>query len=460
MFDKVVTAIFYVNIVIMAFGIAQATCVCILSKKTAYGNRVGVASVMVYVCACVAFAVQLVTFSMGNAKAPVAVYLTLSLFACAFIVSAVYCFVLSKRSNRVLCYFAGIFAILPPVGTFAIAKLTRRMSWDTKAQGMVFNGYAYTIAALRAFVTKYSGSLLDSVGTQEYKKMKSGEAFRYVKKLKKTARKTKNANDWFKYGEAVLNYFPYDSTIAIRAIRKAAKLGSASAQYNLGYMYEQGVHYKKDIKKAIRFYEQSAEGGDTDAKIRLGIVQVGRGKAAEGVKYFSERAKQGDDVARYNLAKCIERGDGVEKDFKRAIELYAVCAKNGQAAAQRRLFAWAAQSVNSANVDHVFRELVELDFAGEFGYVMKGVIAIKEKRASDGANEFLSAVKCRGEWEGFARLFVGTLYLDCGKLESDKINGAAYVKTAIEYEPLAKEVYLTIPKKYRVEKNENVKNNG
>lgn len=438
----------------MFCAIVQTVCIIVLCRKTVYRMQPGLTSAFIFGFAFIAYIIQLALYVLGNGYAPYSVYATLGLFGCGFIACAVYCFMLGKRSDKHLCRMAGALAIVPPIGTAFIIGLSYRLRGDTRAQGMVFNGYTYTIAALRAFSVRYRGEFIDAAGASSFAPLTPREARRHVKGLKKAARRAKDGESRFKYGEAVAHYMPQDMKLAVAAMQKAAKLEHAPALFNLGYMYETGTYFKKDPKRAVEYYKRAAALGDKDADLRIGIIEVGKGNADAGAEVFRGRMSVGDDSAQFNLALCTERGDGVARDEIKAVELYAGCAKRGLFAAQRRLFALAAESVNTADRDAVLREIAALQFDGEFAHMMRGVIAVKEKRASDAAGEFLKAVKCGGAWEGLARLFVGTLYLDCGKLEKDRKNGAAYIYTAMGKTPLAREVYLTVPHALRADKAE------
>lgn len=457
MFDRAVNIVFYVNLAVLFCAIVQSVCICVLCKKTVYCIQAGLTSVFIFGFAVIAYVIQLALYTLGNGYAPYSVYATLALFGCGFIACTVYCFALGKRSNKILCRVTGISAIAPPIGTAFIIRLSYKLRGDTRAQGLVFNGYTYTIAALRAFSQRYRGSFIDAAGAAEFESLSPREARKYVRRLKKNAKRAKDGEGWFKYGEAVAHYMPEDMRLAVKAMQKSAKRDCPSALFNLGYMYETETYFKRDVKKATEFYRRAAALGDKDAELRLGIIEVGKGNADAGAEVFRGRMSVGDEYAQFNLALCTERGDGVPRDEIKAVSMYAGCAKRGMFVAQRRLFALAAESVNTADRDALFREIAALRFDGEFACVLAGVVAIKEKRASDAAVEFLEAIKHRGAWEGIARLFVGTLYLDCGKLDEDRKNGAAYIRTAVDMTPLAREVYFTVPAKLRETKAELVR---
>ena len=92
---------------------------------------------------------------------------------------------------------------------------------------------------------------------------------------------------------------------AVELYRRAAEMGNAPGQCNLGYMYELG-----------RGVEQSWE---------------------EAVKWYSASAQQGFPRAQCNLAWCYENGKGVAKDLAKALELYQAAAEQGYQEASEAL---------------------------------------------------------------------------------------------------------------------------
>ena len=51
-----------------------------------------------------------------------------------------------------------------------------------------------------------------------------------------------------------------------------AEQGHASAQFNLGLMYEDGQGVPQDYKEALKWYRLSAEQGIADAQFNLGVM--------------------------------------------------------------------------------------------------------------------------------------------------------------------------------------------
>ena len=59
---------------------------------------------------------------------------------------------------------------------------------------------------------------------------------------------------------------------AFKWYTKSAEQGQAEAQYNLGYMYQNGESVTQDYKQAFKWYTKSAEQGYADAQLNLGFM--------------------------------------------------------------------------------------------------------------------------------------------------------------------------------------------
>ena len=98
--------------------------------------------------------------------------------------------------------------------------------------------------------------------------------------------------------------------------------GIASAQYNLGIMYDLGDGIPKDQAEAAKWYRKAAEQGYAEAQYNLG-VKYRRGEGvpqdyAEAAKWYREAAEQGNTGAQCNLGVLYSKGNGVSQDFTEA----------------------------------------------------------------------------------------------------------------------------------------------
>lgn len=433
-----VTIIYYINIALMLCAAAELSVIA-LTRKTAYARAVKRIAIGVTCAGLIVFVVQLATYSLVPVGAEKAVYAALAVSACGFVATGAYCLCLSRRSNKKLAVAAAVSCVVPPFALILTAALMSRLRKDGCAESLIYRGKGYTYAALTAAYRGEKTDFVDAAETEQFDELSKKDAAKLLKQLKK---ERKTPEGMFRYAEALLKYSPSDRAYAVKLTQKAAKRGNAAATFNLGYFYELGLYgVKKDIKTARRLYSSAADGGDADAKLRLGILDAKNGKPS-GADVFKDGAAT-DDAARFDLALCYERGIGVDVDTDKAAGLYAACAENGMAAARKKLFAMAAESaIAGAPATGVDGS----EFDDGFGDVLCGLAEIRARRAPEAAEKLLAAVKRRDAWEGVARLLVGTLYLDCGALERDRRNGAAYVKSAVGMSELAADVFNAVPK--------------
>ncbi len=63
-----------------------------------------------------------------------------------------------------------------------------------------------------------------------------------------------------------------DYATALREWRPLAEQGDASAQTNLGFMYENGQGVPQDYGEAMKWYRRAAEQGNIKAQFDLGVM--------------------------------------------------------------------------------------------------------------------------------------------------------------------------------------------
>jgi len=124
---------------------------------------------------------------------------------------------------------------------------------------------------------------------------------------------------------------------AVEWYRKAAEMGNAKAQNNLGICYATGEGVKKDLVKAVEWYTKAVEQGDVIAQSNLGECYF-NGEGVEkdlkkAVEWYTKAAELGNANAQFNLGRCYFNGEGVEKDLKIAVGWYTKAAEQGYAMA-------------------------------------------------------------------------------------------------------------------------------
>src|SRR5579883_488749 len=156
-----------------------------------------------------------------------------------------------------------------------------------------------------------------------------------IKRLEKQAAADYNRAEDYYYGRDV----PQDYAKAKEWYEKAAVVGHASAQCNLGYLYDLGKGVTRDYAKAKEWYEKAAAQGNAQAQNNLGMLyRYGDGVTrdyAKAKEWYEKAAAQNNKYAQFNLGVLYENGYGVTKNVNRAIEWYHKAADQGHEPAKK-----------------------------------------------------------------------------------------------------------------------------
>jgi TPR repeat protein len=98
---------------------------------------------------------------------------------------------------------------------------------------------------------------------------------------------------------------------ALREFRALAEQGHASAQYNLGLMYDNGRGVTQDYKESAKWYRKSVEQGHAEAQYNLGVLYGnGNGVRQDNVyahMWFDIVASNGDANGAVNRDIVLKR---------------------------------------------------------------------------------------------------------------------------------------------------------
>ncbi len=142
------------------------------------------------------------------------------------------------------------------------------------------------------------------------------------------------------YGLAKMYYegvgVEQDYKKAYAIFSKCAKQEKMSCMGHLGQMYHDGIGIEKDIEKAFHWWLKTAEEGNASAQFQIGyFYDTGKESVVEKDReqarlWYEKSAAQKDSRARRFLGYMYLDGEGgVEKDYLKAGELFALSAKNG-----------------------------------------------------------------------------------------------------------------------------------
>ncbi len=129
-----------------------------------------------------------------------------------------------------------------------------------------------------------------------------------------------------------------DYAVAIKEWKPFAEQGNASAQYNLGLMYQNGWGVRQDYGEALKWFRRAAEQGNSQGQDGLGsLYRNGRGVQKdykESVRWYQLAAQQGNDVALKNLGDMYFNGFCVPQDYATAARHYKPASELGRVDAQ------------------------------------------------------------------------------------------------------------------------------
>ncbi|WP_455208630.1 tetratricopeptide repeat protein [Kaarinaea lacus] len=123
---------------------------------------------------------------------------------------------------------------------------------------------------------------------------------------------------------AASGYQDYETSIDYTIYRLATEQNDPSAQYLVGRNFLKGKSVKKDINKAIKWFEKAANQNHTKAEYQLGQMYLyGHGvkqSPNQAYYYLSRAAEKNDLDAQYELANYYLRGTPGEEQYKNAVK--------------------------------------------------------------------------------------------------------------------------------------------
>ncbi|KAF9930195.1 hypothetical protein FBU30_000795 [Linnemannia zychae] len=119
---------------------------------------------------------------------------------------------------------------------------------------------------------------------------------------------------------------------------KAAEQGDSSAQYNIGYLYDNGHGVQQDYSLAMTWYKKAAEQGHTSAQFAVGSMYENGYSVPKdyltAMIWFRRAADKGHSDAQNNIGNLYLNGHGVQQDYSQAMNWYKKAAEQGVANAQ------------------------------------------------------------------------------------------------------------------------------
>jgi uncharacterized protein len=129
---------------------------------------------------------------------------------------------------------------------------------------------------------------------------------------------------------AMLYYGGAETAQGIDWIRKAAAQQYASAEFQMGQLFDFGFGVEQSDREALAWYRKAAAHGSAPGQRAVGdFYRKGRtvpADAAEAARWY-RRAADGDDVrAQYQLGQMFFNGTGVTRDYASAYVWFTLAA--------------------------------------------------------------------------------------------------------------------------------------
>ena len=109
---------------------------------------------------------------------------------------------------------------------------------------------------------------------------------------------------------------------AYQLFARAAELGDASSQLDLGYFFDRGLHVKQDKKQAMHWYYRAYRQGEASAANNIATIHRERGHVKRMLWWFGRAVAMGEQDALLELGKYYESAVGRENDTKNAKTCY------------------------------------------------------------------------------------------------------------------------------------------
>ena len=119
--------------------------------------------------------------------------------------------------------------------------------------------------------------------------------------------------------------------------RIAAEDGMHDAVLAMGWCYLNGAGVERNEDEAIRWYRKSARQGEPRAMFSLGYIAYFRKDYSDALKWFERALGKNHHRSSFWIGKIYWRGQGVDRDRKRAQGYFAQAAQRKIVEAQRAI---------------------------------------------------------------------------------------------------------------------------
>jgi TPR repeat protein len=140
---------------------------------------------------------------------------------------------------------------------------------------------------------------------------------------------------------------------AVALFRRAAELGNASGMIYLGFAYRDGRGVACDYEKAVDWFIEAVEAGDSHSMIHVGRMYSWRLRAPEeALKWFLRAAEAGQTESHLELAFLYQDRKSPVYDAEQAVRWYKRVAEGTSSSRDRAMLALAHFCRNGEGTPH------------------------------------------------------------------------------------------------------------
>ena len=115
---------------------------------------------------------------------------------------------------------------------------------------------------------------------------------------------------------------PQNRAKALKLFHRAAELGNAASNYNIGVAYRNGRGVERDEKKALHYYELAAMRGNVLARNNLGCSEAKAGYMDRALRHYMIAVKDGSLESLENTKSMYGYGHATKDDYANALRSY------------------------------------------------------------------------------------------------------------------------------------------
>lgn len=199
------------------------------------------------------------------------------------------------------------------------------------------------------------------------------------------------------YLSSDFEYLQKDTDYAMDLLTERIEHNYAEAYNSLGLIYWRNENVERDIKKATDYFDSAIQLDNTDAMVNLAVLYIEEYEDYERAFSLLTRASDaGNYDAMYCLATMYDRGNGVEPDLTKALNLMLKAAEAYQPDAMASIGYYYVCNDLTLDTGYKWRDvgtglywLSEAKFAGSaaasyyWGLIFKGEIDVSDSEYAD-----------------------------------------------------------------------------